>query len=46
MTRNWRHFLVGAAIVAFFVLLAGFNATKPRILVLNSCGRGSSARAR
>ena len=36
MTRNWRHFLVGAAIVAFFVMLAGFNATKPRILVLNS----------
>lgn len=36
MTRNWRQFLVGAAIVAFFVMLVGFNATKPRILVLNS----------
>jgi hypothetical protein len=36
MKRDWRHFLVGAAVVAFFVLLVGFNATKPRILVLNS----------
>jgi hypothetical protein len=36
MTRNWKNFLIGAAVVAFFVMLVGFNATKPRILVLNS----------
>ena len=36
MTRNWKNFLISAALVAFFVLLVGFNATKPRILVLNS----------
>jgi hypothetical protein len=36
MKRNWKNFLIGVALVAFFVLLAGFNATKPRILVLNS----------
>lgn len=41
MTHNWKHFLVGAALVAFFVLLVGFNATKPRILVLNSKPEGS-----
>lgn len=36
MRHNWKNFLVGAVLVAFFVLLVGFNATKPRILVLNS----------
>ena len=36
MTRNWTAFLVGAVLIAFFVMLVGFNATKPRILVLNS----------
>ena len=36
MTRNWTAFLIGAAVVAFLALLVGFNATKPRILVLNS----------
>ncbi len=36
MTHNWKNFLVGAALLSFFVLLVGFNATKPRILALNS----------
>lgn len=36
MTRRWKNFLVAAAVAAFFVLLSGFNATKPRILILNS----------
>ena len=41
MSVSWKNFLIGACIVAFLVLLGGFNASKPRILVLNSAAETS-----
>ena len=41
MSARWKNFLIGASIAAFLVLLGGFNATKPRILVVNSAAEDS-----
>jgi hypothetical protein len=38
---SWKNFLIGACIVGFLVLLGGFNASKPRILVVNSAAENS-----
>ena len=36
MRRTWKSLLVGACVVSFVLLLGVFNATKPRILILQS----------
>lgn len=41
MNPFWKNFLIGACVVAFLALLGGFNATKPRILVVNSSAEES-----